>query len=306
MCIISKKIFNSMFIKNPNATHDNDNNIDDPNRDKLMGPHFDEYVATKIETQEKFGQLPFEILNMKTDDGLNLVGRLYRNPKPSQKTAVLIHGYNSYGIREYCYTGFKYIEAGYNLFLPDNRGCGDSEGKYFTFGLKESEDVKKWLAVINTIFPKGEIILQGSSLGGATVLMLSNQDLPKNVKAIVSDCSYSTMTEEFKYMAKNIVGLPAFPILQFVEMYFKRYTGCDFTSKTPMKSVKESKLPILFIHGEADRFIPKEQCQKLYDACTSEKELLYVPEAGHVGAYVQGKDKYFNTVFNFLAKYLSK
>lgn len=304
MCIISKKIFKAMFIRDLTKTHDNDNNIEDPGRNKLMGPHFDEYVQTKIETQEKFGQLPFEILNITTDDGIKLIGILYRNPKPSKKTAVLIHGYNSYGVREYCYTGFKYIEQGYNLFLPDNRACGESEGMYCTFGIKESEDVKKWLAVVNTIFPDGEIILQGSSLGGGTVLMLSNQDLPKNVKAIVSDCAYSTIPAEFKHMAKNVVGLPGFPMF-FIEMYFKRYTGCDFTSKSPLKSVKESKLPILFIHGTEDRFVPKEQCQELYDACTSEKELLYIEEAGHVGAYVQGKDKYFNTLFNFLAKYLN-
>ncbi len=303
MCLISRKVFMTMFKRNPNANHDNDNNVDDPNRDKLMGPHFDDYVATKIETQEKFTNLPFDILTITTEEGIKLVGRLYKNPKPSQKTAILVHGYNSYGTREYCYIGFKYVDAGYNIFMPDNRACGDSEGEYCTFGVKESDDIKLWIAEINKIFPKGEITLQGSSLGGATVLMLSNQELPKNVKAIVSDCSYATMTEEFKYLAGYAMNLPAFPIMQFTEIYFKRYAGCDFRTKSPLKSVREAKLPILFIHGEADRFIPKEQCQELYDACTSEKEILYVPEAGHVGAYVQGKDMYFNTVFNFLAKY---
>ncbi len=303
MCLISRKVFFTMFKRNPNANHDNDNNIEDPTRNKLMGPHLDDYVATKIETQEKFTNLPFEMLTITTEDGIKLVGRLLRNEKPSQKTAILIHGYNSYGTREYCYTGFKYLDAGYNIFMPDNRACGDSEGDYCTFGLKESEDVKLWITEINKIFPKGEIILQGSSLGGATVLMLSNQDLPKNVKAIVSDCSYSSMVTEFKHLAGYLIGVPAFPVMQFTEMYFKRYCGCDFKTKSPLKSVKQAKLPILFIHGEADRFIPKEQCQELYDACASEKEILYVPEAGHVGAYVQGKDMYFNTLFNFLAKY---
>lgn len=303
MCIISRKVFNTMFKRNPNATHEHDNDLDNPQRDKLMGPHFDDYVATKIETQEKFGNLPFEIQNIKTEEGYTLVGRLYRNPKKSNKTAILIHGYNSFGVREYCYTGFKYIEAGYNLFLPDNRACGDSEGIYCTFGVKESEDTKKWIDVVNSIFPDGEITLHGSSLGGATVLMLANQDLPKNVKAIVEDCSYSDMITEFKYLAGYLIGVPAFPVMQFTEVYFKKYCGCDFRTYSPLKSVKESKLPILFIHGEADRFIPKEQCQILYDACTAEKEILYVPEAGHVGAYVQGKDLYFNTIFNFLAKY---
>ncbi len=306
MCLISKKVFKTMFMRNPNATHEHDNDLDNPQRDKLMGPNFPDYVATKIETQEKFGALPFELFTITSEEGLKLVGRLYRNPKKTDKTVIMIHGYNSYGIREYCYTGFKYIEAGYNLFLPDNRACGDSEGVYCTFGIKESEDLKLWIAQVNTLFPQGEIILQGTSLGGATVLLLSNQDIPKNVKAIISDCAYSTMTKEFTYLAKYLANLPAFPVLNFVEMYFKRYAGCDFKSQSPLKSVAKSKLPILFIHGEEDRFIPKAQCQELYDNCTSEKEILYVPKAGHVGAYVQGKDTYYKTTLNFMKKYLSK
>ena len=67
MCLISRKVFMTMFKRNPNANHDHDNDLDNPNRDKLMGPHFDDYVATKIETQEKFTNLPFEILTITTD-----------------------------------------------------------------------------------------------------------------------------------------------------------------------------------------------------------------------------------------------
>ena len=304
MCIISNKIFNGMFVRNPNANHDNDDNPNDPNRQKLMGPHLDDYINTKLETQKPFGALPFEIINIKSHDGINLVGRFYANPKKTNKTAILIHGYNSFGVREYCYTGFKYIDKGFNILIPDNRACGDSEGNICTFGQLESEDTKLWINKIVEKYPDGEIFLQGSSLGGATVLLLSNQELPKNVKAIVSDCAYSSITREFKYMAKNVVGIPWFPFLYTVQHVFKKKTGCDFIYKSPLKSVSEAKLPILFIHGESDRFIPKEQCQELYDVCTSDKDILYVPEAGHVGAYVQGKDTYFNKVYSFLDKYM--
>ena len=303
MCLLSKKIFEKMFIKDPNKDHSNDNNIEDASRNVLMGPHFEEYVKSKIKYQDDFTNLPFEMIQITSKDGLKLVGRLYINPKKTNKMAILVHGYNSYGCREYCMTGYKYIDAGYNIFLPDNRGCGDSEGKYFTFGLRETEDLSLWIEEIVKRFPDSQIVLHGSSLGGATVLMQSNQDLPKNVKAIASDCAYSTMKKEFRFLTKKVVGLPFFPIC-FVNMYFKKYTGCDFYSRTPLDAVKQSKLQIIFLHGEEDRFVSYEQGQDLYNACTSEKEFVSIPNAGHVGAHVLGEEKFFSSLFNFLDKYV--
>ncbi len=303
MCLLSKIIFNKMFIKDPNKDHSGDNDIENASRNTLMGPHFEEYVKSKIKYQENFTNLPFEILEIKSNDGLKLIGRLYVNPKKSNKTAILIHGYNSYGCREYCLTGFKYIDAGYNIFLPDNRACGDSEGKYFTFGIRETEDLTLWINEIIKRFPDGDIVLHGSSLGGATVLMQSNQDLPKNIKAIVSDCAYSTMTREFRFLTKVIAKVPYFPIC-FINHYFKKATGCDFTSRTPLDAVKEAKVPIIFLHGDADRFVSYDQGVELYEACTSEKEFVTIEGAGHVGAHVLGEEKFFSAVFNFLDKYV--
>ncbi len=58
--------------------------------------------------------------------------------------------------------------------------------------------------------PNAEIALFGVSMGGATAMMTSGEDLPSNVKVIIEDCGYSTVIDEFTYQLKDLFHLPSF------------------------------------------------------------------------------------------------
>ena len=83
------------------------------------------------------------------------------------------------------------------------------------------------------------IVLHGISMGGATVLMVSGEELSDNVKAIVADCSYTSAYDEFKYYLKN-KGCPPFLLLPSATLLSKKTVGYNF--KQAVQSIKSRSL----------------------------------------------------------------
>ena len=63
--------------------------------------------------------------------------------------------------------------------------------------------------------------------------------------------------------------------------------------------MRECKVPVLFIHGTDDRFVPIEMTYENYKACVSPKRLLVVPGAEHAMSYLIDKESYEKTVKEF-------
>ena len=156
------------------------------------------------------------------------------------------------------------------------RGCDESDGQYIGMGWLDKEDLKNWISLITEENPKASIILHGSSMGAATVLMTSGDELPSNVKAIIEDSGYTSVWDIFASEAKARFNLPAFPILNMFEIVANFRAGYDIKQASALEQVKKSKTPILFIHGTEDDFVPEYMCEKLYDAATCEKDKLII------------------------------
>lgn len=165
-------------------------------------------------------------------------------------------------------------------------------------------DVLAWIDTIIQRDPEARIVLHGVSMGGATVMMASGEDLPDNVKCIVEDCGYSSVWDEFSFQLKNVFHLPAFPILNAASMFSKLRAGYSFQEASSVEQLKKATVPMLFIHGDADTFVPFEMLDVVYNACASaEKEKLVSPGAAHGGAVSTEPTLYWDTVTAFLDKY---
>lgn len=246
-----------------------------------------------------------ETIHLKTEkEGFDLVGRYYPSDEPSNLFLVLSHGCRSSGIGEFGDISERYHKRNYNMLIIDHRACGDSQGEYMGFGYYESQDAMLWLKYLNDRFGNDiKIFLHGISMGSATVLMMSNKDLPSNVKGIVADCSYTSAWDEFAYQLSTSFKMPVHPLLDMVNREAVKKAGYDFRDASPVNCVKQAKVPILFIHGACDDFVPTYMVNELYDACVSEKDKMIVPDAPHARSYQTHPEMYLEKVNAFIEKY---
>lgn len=261
------------------------------------------YEAAYSESRRWFEESGYVNLAVHSNDGLKLNGYLLENPNANGNWAVLCHGYasNSWTILDFAR---NFYNMGYSLLLPDARGCGWSEGDYIGMGWHDRLDVLDWLEMLNRDYAPRNIVLYGVSMGGATVMMAAGEELPENVRAIVEDCGYTSVREEFAYQAKALFGAPAFPLLEFTSAVTRVRAGFWLGEADALKQVAKSTTPILFIHGEDDAFVPARMAVEAYEAATCEKELYVVPGGGHGLAYVAAGDEYWQRVAGFCRKYL--
>ncbi len=243
-----------------------------------------------------------EIWTIETADNLKQYATYFLPKNESHKWAILVHGYGRDQTYAFDYAE-EYLKHGYNVLTPDLRASGTSEGIYLTMGTFESQDIVIWCEKIVEHDAQAKIILHGVSMGAATVLMASALN-PQNVVAVVEDCGYTSAYEMFSAQMQKIFGLPEFPIMNFVDVVSKIKTGSSVSDAAPINSVANSKIPTLFIHGNADKLVPFEMLNQLYNASNAPvKEKFVVEGAGHADSKIIDPPKYFERVFNFIDKY---
>ena len=243
-----------------------------------------------------------EIWTVQSLDNLNLHATYFLPENSSHRWAILVHGYGREQTYAFDYAE-EYLKHGYNVLTPDLRASGTSDGIYLTMGYFESQDTVLWAEKIVERDPQAKIILHGVSMGAATVLMAAALN-PKNVVAVVEDCGYTTAYEMFSAQMQKIFDLPEFPIMNIVDVVSKIKTGVAVSDAAPIISIANSKIPTLFIHGDADKLVPFEMLDKLYNASSAPvKEKFVVKGAGHADAKITDPPKYFERVFNFIDKY---
>lgn len=243
----------------------------------------------------------FETLSI-INDNLKLYGYLFNNN--SDKTIILIHGYGS-SARYRFIMAKVFFEKGFNVFVPDLRSHGYSEGKYITMGYYEKFDILKWIDVLNEKYSLStSIIIEGVSMGAATSLQLLGLDLPKNVKGIIADCGYTSAYDEFKYQLQDKIGKIAHIITPLAFLLIKWIAKYDVKKASSIEGVKNSKVPILFIHGMEDKFVPYEMVDEIYKNCASKKDILRVEKATHALSHLISPELYEEKMFDFINKSL--
>jgi fermentation-respiration switch protein FrsA (DUF1100 family) len=221
---------------------------------------------------------------------------------PAAGTAILAHGYNGDGRQLDAFARIFY-RLGMNVLLPDARGYGLSEGHYTGFGWHERLDMLGWMALLKEK-GEGRLALYGISMGAATALMTSGEEVPPELRLIIADCAYTSVEEELNWQLKRNYRIVFPPLIRALSRLTEKRAGYRFEEASALEQVKKSRTPILFIHGEADTFVPFEMCGRLYGACASEKELYTVPGAEHGLAMDTDSGEYGRRIALFLKKHM--
>ena len=274
--------------------------------DPLAPPPACEKIATPGLEAPPAPDFESEIWTVKTGRGIELKATVFYPDKKTHRRAILIHGYGRDQTYAYDYAE-KYLKEGYVVITPDLRAAGMSGGTYMTMGTLEANDIKLWTEKIIAEDPDAKIILHGVSMGAATAMMTTALELPENVVALVEDCGYTSAYKMFGVKLKELFDLPEFPFMNCVDIVCKIKTGVFLSDAAPIESVKSTKIPTLFIHGDEDKLVPYSMMNELYDASAAPvKEKMTVEGAGHADAKNKDPEVYFDRVFHFLRRFAGK
>lgn len=245
-----------------------------------------------------------EHITLTSRDGLALAARFLPSPSGSAGFAVLAHGYTANGSMMGRLARMYSEELGWNVLIPDARGHGESDGRYIGFGWHDRLDYLDWIGCLRGRFGDGiAIVLHGVSMGGATVLMTAGEPLPAAVKCVVSDCAYTSAWDVLSYQLSRLYRLPPFPAMQLAELMTRLRAGYSLKEASALEQVRKARVPILFIHGDEDTFVPYRMAGELYAAAPVEKELFTVTGAGHGNAVWTDSEGYTETVTRFVKKH---
>ncbi|MBQ8890014.1 MAG: alpha/beta hydrolase [Bacteroidaceae bacterium] len=238
-------------------------------------------------------------------NGLRLHAYYVAASTPTPKTAVIVHGYTDNAVRMMM-IGYMYNRnLDYNILLPDLRYSGLSEGEAFQMGWLDRKDVMQWMDVANQIYGDStQMVVHGISMGAATTMMVSGESLPEYVKCFVEDCGYTSVWAQFSKELKEDFGLPEFPLMYTTNWLCDLVYGWNFAEASAIRQVEKCKLPMLFIHGEKDDYVPTFMVYQLYEAKPQPKEIWTVPNADHATSYKLNKETYTEKVKQFTNKYI--
>ncbi|MDA3730157.1 alpha/beta hydrolase [Niameybacter massiliensis] len=287
---------------NPYTSKDLIFGSDDEDSDDAVNQNETSGVSTIDDQTWLLEHSGYEDLFMTSRDGLKLHNYVLTQPN-SNKWMITVHGYTSEGVLMAPYAR-KFYDMGYNVIIPDLRSHGQSEGDYIGMGWDERFDIIDLVSYIVENNHDAQITLFGVSMGAATVMNVSGEELPSNVKAVIEDCGYTSVWDQFAYQLDDLFGLPAFPMMHTASLVGKLRAGYWIGEASSIEQVKKSITPTLFIHGNADDFVPYFMLDELYAASNAEKEKLVIEGAGHAKSKDVNPELYWSTITNFLDKYV--
>lgn len=267
----------------------------------IDSPPVAEYKNVFADGIKYIEQLLCEKVVIKSFDGLKLVGYYYNNN--SDSTILLFHGYRSDGKFDFSCAVKFYIELGLNVLVVNQRANGESEGKLITFGIKERRDVVSWVEFINEKYHPQNVFLSGVSMGATSVMMASNLNLPQNVRGIIADCGYTSATEIIKRVATNVFKINATPIMPALNLMCIVFGKFNLYETTTPKALAESNIPIIFLHGKKDDFVPCKMTEIAYEAAKAPKYMCLVEDADHGLSFLVDPQNVQKQITTFVQKY---
>jgi len=262
------------------------------------GKGYDDYHDTITKCVAEVLEVPYEEVKVLSHDGLVLSGKYY-HLKDNAPIIMFFHGYRCSAIRDgngiFLYTR----KLGFNVFLADQRAHGKSQGKTITFGVKERYDVQSWVNYFTKRFGEQQkIYLSGLSMGGATVLMASNIGLSENVIGILADCPYSSPKAILCIVIKQL-GFPVKLTYALAKLSAKWLGKFDMEESSAIQAIRESEIPTLIMHGNADDFVPCSMSMDCQLAGEEHVQLVLIKNAAHGMSHCVDTPSYEKAAYAF-------
>ena len=267
----------------------------------LKGTNFEKYEKLIHNSYDWLVSHNVKDINTHSNDGILLHG-LWIEAQNAKGTIILAHGYKSTMLIDFGKVLDVYHSWGFNLLLPYQRAHGKSQGKYITFGVKESEDMLCWIDYHNKQFGEQQIILSGLSMGASTMMYLADKQLPSNIKGMIVDCGFSSPAMIISEVYKKVTHFPVLLSIYFADLAARVFAKFSLFGKDSRKTLAHNKLPIIMVHGKADDFVPCQMTVEAYEACTGDKQLFLVDNAVHGVSFLFAEKEYKEMVFSFLKK----
>ena len=269
-------------------------------KEKLMASgDLSETVTSIIEAAKVLEETEHELIELTAQDGTMLVGHWFC-PENAKRIIIAMHGWRSTWSQDFGAIAPFWFDNDCAVLFAEQRGQGNSGGKYMGFGLLERFDCLDWINWVNErTDAKLPIYLGGVSMGATTILMTAGFELPENVKGIVADCAFTSPHAIWKHVVENNFKLPFGLYSRAARDICEKRIQVRSDSYSTVEALSNCKIPVLFIHGTDDNFVPIEMTYENYKACVSEKRLFVVPGAEHGMSYFVDKDGYETAVKQF-------
>ena len=257
--------------------------------------------AFQRELEEKAQELAgrdHEIVETAAYDGIRLMGHWF-GKTGARRVIIGMHGWRSDWFRDFGMVMDAWLAEGCSVLLPEQRGQSQSGGAYMGFGLTERFDCLSWVRWVTRRCGNLPIYLGGVSMGAATVLMAAGLGLPANVRGIIADCGFTSPQAIWQHVARRNLHISFGLRRAAVNRLCRRKIRMGAGDYSTTQALAGSSLPVLLIHGTADRFVPVEMTYENYLACAGPRRLLIVPGAGHGMSYFCEREVYEQTVRDF-------
>lgn len=272
----------------------------------LKGTAMEPYGEIILREREWFAKQDREDVFIESYDHLSLHGQ-YLTQKDARGTMLLVHGFQSSGEGDFSCILKEYYSMGFNLLVIDQRASLQSQGDYLTMGVQERWDVRSWcIWLLQRMGERHRVVLDGISMGGATVLMAAGLDLPPNVVGVIADCPFTSPRDIFEHVMRTSIKLPTW-LLWGADLCCRLMAGFSIDGARTTDALRQSNLPLLIAHGEADDFVPHHMgVESFRAAVTDDKQLILVPEAGHGMSYLVDREQLQAALVAFLDRLCPK
>lgn len=239
------------------------------------------------------------------DDGTRRHALILQQDSLPSGSSIVMHGYDDNAVVMMRYYFMHYEVLGRNVIVPEHFNHGLSDGDHIRFGWEDRKDITGlWIPLAHELWPEQQMIVHGLSMGGALTMFTSGEELADslNVVGFIEDCGYSSIWDQLAYQLKEEYGLPSWPLINIASWLCEKKYGWNFKEGDAIAQLKKCQKPMLFIHGDADDFVPTEMVYRNYEAKPGYKELWIVPGAAHARSIHEAWEEYVDKCAAFIAK----
>ena len=244
--------------------------------------------------------------NIEFKSGENLIKGWYIPSQDNRFTVVYSHGYLE-NRESFTIDIYKVIEEmrklGGNVLCFDFSGSGESEGYCITCGYREKKDLMKAIDFAKTK-SSAPIFIYGISMGAATTALVTSER--DDIVGAICDSPFSNLK---KYLSVNLgvwTHLPKFPFQPIIFKAMEKTAGLTLDKVVPAESIKNSKVPILVMHGRGDHLIPYIESEKLKELNPDMVTLDIIENDGHCKSLEKERDRYMENISDFINKVLDE